>query len=566
LRGKALKVRKWITQLRSHFSWKRFLVFALAAAAIAGRSFLQEAVKHIVTWWSSDSPPALSYQITSVDRLTTHELSEYSRREFGGVFNLQLDDNIVRDYEIFKVRIRNDGAPIDHGFRVEALINDGFAKIIDLKHATRAPAHKSIPVNYSFPDLWWDTKKNRVKVTFSWRNPTNTEILGSFLYRSAYREFGYGKFNLGLVKRNCIGFDVKDLLPGYYAVVAVGRNGALSNLSAPIRFPESLALQPNFADVVWIDPSHNSEDKCHQSEPKTYSSLTEALAKEGSKRTFIIRGLRAESQSLLKQAAKLDYNTKLLFDEDLKFLAGKLELLFPEGFDSRGEIEFYFLTKGLPDGNRRFRLLLHGQPKLSFTIHGEDYGDPRNRRVPKLDAKKMSLTPRLITSLADKTGIIFIWPRVGDQKYRGVRVFRSRIEPGKPANELGEEVYDGSDAGGTLHCEAKDRPEKRIELQFPLYERLAPSEPPKRTRDIPKTGRLAPEAPTNLNIDVQGSEIGTSNFYADRTVEEKGKYKYTIYVYDDDEKYSYPIEIYASLDDELPGLDCRLEQLSSKKK
>ncbi len=64
------------------------------------------------------------------------------------------------------------------------------------------------------------------------------------------------------------------------------------------------------------------------------------------------------------------------------FLKGRIELSFPEGLDSHSEIDFYFLTKALPDVQRNLRLLLHGQPKLPFTIRNEIYNAPLKARAP----------------------------------------------------------------------------------------------------------------------------------------------------------------------------------------
>jgi hypothetical protein len=121
-----------ITSVKASLSWKKLVVLVGAVVAIAWPIFLQEATKQLFSQWFSD-PPSLTYQIVSVDRVIRPQLSEYAAREFGNVFNLQLDDDVLLDYEIFKVRIRNDGGAIDHKFKLDAVVNDGFAKIIDLK-------------------------------------------------------------------------------------------------------------------------------------------------------------------------------------------------------------------------------------------------------------------------------------------------------------------------------------------------------------------------------------------------------------------------------------------------
>jgi len=556
-------MRQWIAQqLKAHASWKRILSFFAAAAVIVWTIFLQEGSKRLFARWFSDSP-ALTYQVVSVDRLGSQELAEYGRREFGGTFNLQLDDNIIHDYDIFKVRIRNDGGPVEDGFAVEAVVNEGLAKIVDLKHIVRAPANKSIPVRYSFPDVAWKTKRPIRDVTFSWRD-NSTVGIGFFLYRSAFKEYGYGKFNLGLIQKSCLRVNVKDLSRGYYAVVAVGRDGTISDLSSPLRFPESLALQPHFNNSVWIDPSSKLAPECSPNETRTYSSLKEAIDKEGPKRTFIVRALRAESQTMLQQAAAQHDNANILFEDDLKFLKGKSEVSFPAGLDSGGEIDFYLLTKGLRDVERSLSLRLQGQAKLALTISGKVYKYPAIKQGQNEEAKKRSLTPKLITPHANQAGIVFMWPKSADQSYKGIRVFRSTVNPEKPATELGEEIYDGRDFAGVLRCEVNGRPAKSAEEELPISDLVAPSEPPARHRSASQSASAALTAPTNLNVKLRRVDMPT-NYFTDGNVRNKVKYKYTFYAYDSNENYSYPVEINASLNSGQTGLDCRLVTTSNEK-
>ncbi len=555
-------MREWIArQLKTYSSWQRILSIFAATAVIAWTIFLQEGTKRLFARWFSDSP-ALTYQVVSVDRLGSQELAEYARREFGGSFNLQLDDDIIHDYDIFKVRIRNEGGPVEDGFAIEAVVDKGLAKIVDLKHIVRAPANKSRPVRYSFPDVAWNTKRPIKEVTFSWRDPGNTDGIGFFLFRSAFKEFGYGKFNLGLIQKNCLHVNVKELARGYYSVVAVGRNGMISDLSPPVRFPESLALQPHFNDSVWIDPSANLAPECFPHETRTYSSLKEAIDKEGPKRTFIVRASRAESQAVLQQAAAQHDNAKILFEDDLKFLKGKFEVSFPAGLDSGSEIDIYFLTKRFPDVERSLLLLLQGRPKLSLTIRGDGYKDAGIKQSQNGDAKKRSLTPKLIRTHASQAGIVFTWPKSSDQSYQGIRVFRSTVASEKPAMELGEEIYDGRDFAGVLRCDVNQRPPKSAEVEFSIYDFVAPNEPPTRKRSAPQSAPVTLAAPTNLKVI---SDVPVSHF-TDGNVRNNVKYKYTFYAYDSNENYSYPVEINASLNSGQTGLDCRLVTTSNEKR
>lgn len=559
-------LRELITRVKASLSWKKLVVLAGAAVAIAWSIFLQEATKQLFSRWFSD-PPSLTYQIVSVDRVIRPQLSEYAAREFGNVFNLQLDDDVLLDYEIFKVRIRNDGGAIDHKFKLDAVVNDGFAKIIDLKHVIRAPTNKRIPIAYALPDLWWNTTP-RQKVHLSWKDPTNTEIIGSLLYRSSYKDFGYGKFILGMIKSNCVVLNTKDVFPGYYAIIAVGRTGGLSDMSNPLWIPESLAFGPSFKNVVWINPTYKPVKDCPINDTPVYTSLKEAIDREGPSQTFIIKAPRSEGHALILPPNIAGHRPKILYEDELKFLKGSIEFVFTEGLDSRSEVDFYFLTKALPGVKRNLRLLLHGPPKLTFTTTGENLKEPMQKQAPNIDAKKALLTPKRIVSYATKSSIVFDLSLDKNQAYKGVRVFRKIVDPRQSTVELGEELYDGKLDHGYISCAHTEAVSSPADLELPIYAPPAPSEPPTRAK-IPKPGiRLPPAAPTSLGIKPDGNEKAPSykapSYFEDSAAQDNVKYKYTIYLFDANDKYSYPTEIYASRADDLPGLDCRITQVPDK--
>jgi hypothetical protein len=302
--------------------WKKLLAFAIAALFLAWNTFLEELVKQLTSKWLAN-PPALVYSIVSVEKfLSLDEISQYSSREFGDrlSFNHQLDDDILPEYEIFKVWLRNKGGSLDERFSIEAIVNDGAAKIIDVRHVVRAPKNKSIAVTPRLPDLRWKRKESE-EIFFSWTYPTDESLLGTLLYRSAYREAGYGKYNFGLIKKNCITFDLENVRAGYYSIAAVGPTGLLGNLSAPLQFPEDLAFQPTFTDTVIIDQKADKECSTENS----HRSLDEAIKKAGStNRAFIIRGARPSGPS------KNLEGLAVLYEDDLLFLKGRVEITFPK--------------------------------------------------------------------------------------------------------------------------------------------------------------------------------------------------------------------------------------------
>lgn len=334
-------------------------------------------------------------------------------------------------------------------------------------------------------------------------------------------------------------------------------------MSLPIRFPESVAFQPRFKDVVWIDPTYTRVNDCPINDAPTYRSLKEAIDREDPRQTFIIRGPRSEGNALVLPRNVVDRGTKILYEDEFKFLKGSIEFVFPKGLDSRSEIEFYFLTKGIPGVKRNLRLLLHGQPKLTFTITGENLKEPVQKEAPNIDAEKVLLTPKRIVSHATKNAIVFELPIDRNQAYKGIRIFRKIVDTRKSTVELGEELYDGKLANGYISCDHNEAMSQRTDFELPFYAPLAPSEPPGRPQ-IPKPGVRALAAPTGLSVTMDVSESGAPLYFEDNTARDKIKYKYTIYLFDANDKYSYPTEIYAALGDGLAGLDCRFVKSPDK--
>ena len=158
--------------------WIKLLLFAVAALVLAWNTFVEEFVKQLTSKWLAN-PPALVYSIVSVEKFFSPSMiAEYSSREFGGrlSFNHQLDDNILPEYEIFKVRLRNKGGSLDERFSIEAIVNDGAAKIIDVRHVIRSPKNKSISVTPRLPDLRWNRKKTE-KILFAWQYPVEDKVI-----------------------------------------------------------------------------------------------------------------------------------------------------------------------------------------------------------------------------------------------------------------------------------------------------------------------------------------------------------------------------------------------------
>jgi hypothetical protein len=557
-----MRIRNVLPSLKKHVSWKRVLVFGTALVVIIGTTFLQETTKQFLTWLLSTSP-RVSYRVVSIERLLKHELGQYASRELRETFNLQLDDPIITRYDVFKLRIKNEGSVITGGFKLRAQVNQGQAKIVDIKHIIKFPVNKAVMIDYSLPNFTWRPLKSKSKVAFSWSSPSDTSILGYYLYKSVLKDLGYGNFNIGLIRRNCFVLGEEELPPSYYALVTVGLNGVLSNLSSPVKFPESVALQPRFKDVITIDPNFDRHDECLVTEERIYHSLSEALAKEGRKAIFLIRKRRADIQSSVEQLNEYGRDLRIFYEDDLDFLRGQAELSFPDGVDGEGEIDFYFVTKSFSDTEPSISLVLMGQPTVSFIRRAGNNEMAQHAEVANSTARKQALTPKLVTARTGKKTISLVWAR--NQSFKGIRVFRRaavKDKETKKMDSLGEEIYDGKYFTGKFKCESNQSTQRvtTVEIKIPTeIMNPPPNDPPKRKHEI-KEG--IPAAPFNVKVSFTGGIEEPVNFFTDNDVRDKLTYKYTIYTFDNDGNYSYPVQINASLTDSMA---CNLVEEDKKK-
>ena len=188
------------------------------------------------------------------------------------------------------------------------------------------------------------------------------------------------------------------------------------------------------------------------------------------------------------------------------------------------------------------------------------------KQAPNIDAKKALLTPKRIVSYATKSSIVFDLSLDKNQAYKGVRVFRKIVDTRQSTVELGEELYDGKLDHGYISCAHTEAVSSPADLELPNYAPPAPGEPPTRAK-IPKPG-IGPPPPGPTGLRINGNEKAPSykapSYFEDSAAQDNVKYKYTIYLFDANDKYSYPTEIYASRADDLPGLDCRIIQVPDK--
>src|ERR1051326_1763878 len=260
--------------LNKNYTWRSLallLTFLGTILVTFWNSFLNEAVKQLVSK-VFNKPPALSYELLSMAQMNKISLQSHAQQQFGQDFTLDLDDPFIQQYTVSRIRIKNEGLAIANSFQLKAIVSEGAAKIIDVKHVVKLPVSKVIPIGHSVPPLKSDFSKLKT-VTFKW-NSTDKALLGHYVYKSMLKDVGFGRFNNGIIKATCFTVNEQDISPGYYAIISVGVTGHISSLSKPpLRLPEQLGFSPRFKDVVWIDPDLTN-DECPDKTTHVYSSVT----------------------------------------------------------------------------------------------------------------------------------------------------------------------------------------------------------------------------------------------------------------------------------------------------
>ena len=110
-------------------------------------------------------------------------------------FDLRLDDQILADYYLIKVRLRNLGQAIKSTLKFAFTIKNGMTKLIDVQHRVIRPANKSLKIVNSLPPLKWKLPTGVNKLEFAWDPEEEMDGMVYNIYRSFSEKVGYGRIN-----------------------------------------------------------------------------------------------------------------------------------------------------------------------------------------------------------------------------------------------------------------------------------------------------------------------------------------------------------------------------------
>jgi len=448
-------------------------------------------------------------KILPIEKYSREDLVKLARKLGIEPFDLSLDDTILKDYYLIRLRFYNAYSAINQPLKFTISTGTSHSKIINIKHRVRRPSNKIVEVLDSIPKANWNWPESGIKASLMWDYPLgdNSCIAGFNVYRSLLPESGYGKVNSELITTSNWVMPEEarsDMTPSYYKVTAVNTLGEESPMPSPI-------VVQNFTPIA-------------------YSSFK--------KKESI--GNKSLSQSDNKSEIYLN-------KQEYRFANGRVDISFVNGLDSGADIEVYLLCKILPDSELAPTVSLVGSSSVSYKLNGNPH--IRSPSVPFQPVKlKEELTPQEVKSYSFPKSIYIVWNKPKSPDFAGVRIFRSpERRLGNLRNHPGEEIYDGP--GLT----------DKIDLILPQQDAFSPHEaddsninyiePPPRPKHPlippPFTGTLSP--PPVLGISVFASTTLESDYIVDIPINKQIAFTYTIYAYDNKGNSGYPIFINASL-------------------
>jgi len=316
-----------------------------------------------------------------------------------------------------------------------------------------------------------------------------------------------------------------------------------------IKTPDIFAFRPYFKNAYYINPTTKSDVEPDGSPQKPFKSLIEAISKTNKTSNFIVNQHREDVIS----SQNISNDVNVFYEDDLSFLKGKIDLSILSGIDEDAEIELFFLCKIFEFEKLEISMRLYGFPEIIFEERKSKF---ENRSNPITDNKnksdeKVLLTPKIVKTYLGYKTIYLSWEIPENDQYRGVRIFRSEKRDHLDLENLGDEIYDGPGSfSERLYCTCRQRKSIRQDYPIPISMNIKPENllPPER-KGFPNRASFG-EIYIGKNFEVR------SPFFEDKNVIAGDVYTYTLYAFDINNKYSYPILINASLSEWSPEHSC----------
>lgn len=533
----------WHTHWRKLSLVSKFTVAGVAvsvvASVVSGAVWLGEKVwSHIA---STEPEYELSYDLVSATSLTRSQLQD-GLNEVGASYRSKLDDPILDNYYVYRIRLANVGKAIRDPLNYSVTLDADHSKFIDFQFKVRKPINKVLQVTSTLPDLEWEMPERPADLILSWTDPNKSEVVAGYnIYGSYLADRGFGRLNPALWLRNTITMRPPNS-PRYYSITTVNTSGLESPRPAALRYPDVLAFVPSFKHVYWVK-SEAEIAEASGTRQHPFASVYAVLEHDPKARRVIL------DRKLLLGTKKLPDGLDVLREEELAFLKGQLTLT-TSGFDANAEIELILVAKGLSQFAPSISFRIDGAPEVQLS---ERRSILQTKSTPRVDTSphdaRARLTPSKITTRIGDDAISLEFPSVVGSEGVTVRIFRRELgslSEFQYSDEaiVGQEVHDGPLVKRELLC-TPNIDLKTAETSSGWWAKRPLDLP----RPPPRDARL-PGPPSSLSISARSSPRTLAGaYFIDTDVVRGVVYQYTAFVEDfAKNEASYPVILNAMLD------------------
>lgn len=340
-------------------------------------------------------------KISSYDR---DKLNDFVVKHKIDNFDLDLDDSILKSYNIITINIENIGVAIEDPLKLSLYTGEVNSKIIDIKWKVNNQKFKAISISHSLPKAKWIWPKNGIKQRIEWDTPAGMDEKTRFnVYRSLLKDRGFGRINPAPISSLEWEFTEKtshESLPVYYKYSILNR----------------LVVESDLGDTMEVGNS------------APFKSFVK-IEEKGNVNT-----------------ATAEKNRHYLNESELEFAHGNVNISFTKGLDKNANVELYILCKLIPGSMLSPTLSLNDSPSIHFTLRGKKpvVIIPASQFFP--DKIREALTPPKVSFFASEKSIFIKWDRPKTKEFSGVRIYKT---PGRQIGDLhslGLEhvIYDGA--------------------------------------------------------------------------------------------------------------------------
>ena len=253
-------------------------------------------------------------------------------------FDLSIDDPLLDEYYLIKLRLQNGGTTIEQPLTFAIATGIDYSKILDARSRVLTPRNKTINMRYSIPQVRWVWPESGVKTKIYWSYHSSSNVkmqIGFNIYRSLLRNSGYGRVNTTLITSTPWEIVEKarsELFPAYYKLSYVEESGQESDLTGPFNEPYDVQNLTPFALNSFI-----------RKEPSQVEPL-------GTSHRLTDNGLNEQERG---------------------FANGRVKIIFNSGLDAGADLDVYVLCKILPGSELLPSVALEGAPAVRFTLRGK---------------------------------------------------------------------------------------------------------------------------------------------------------------------------------------------------